>query len=72
MIVTLSPCVTPIIASNWCVVVRSNHPETLPPNDDKCPLEPYLDDLTLGYQTSNSTSSSKFRHLALLVALVLH
>ena len=39
MIVTLSPCVTPMIASNWCVVVRSNHPETLPPNDDKYPLE---------------------------------
>ena len=28
-------------------------------------------DLTLGYQTSNSASSSKFHHLALLVALVL-
>ena len=31
-----------------------------------------INDLTLEYQTSDSASSSKFNHLALLVALVLH
>ena len=31
-----------------------------------------INDLTLGYQTRDSASSSKFHHLALLVVLVSH
>ena len=34
--------------------------------------DPCANDHTLGYQISDSASSSKFHHLALLVALVSH